>query len=70
MGVYEGRGTLAKALKSLEAKWLETATDWDDARSKEFEQRFLIPLRSDLIAAVSAMDHMAVLMTKIRSECE
>lgn len=70
MGVYEGRGTLAKALKSLEGRWAETAAEWDDIRAREFEQRFLVPLRQDLMNAVAAMDHMAVLMSKVRSECE
>lgn len=70
MGVYEGRGTLGKALKQLEAKWIETLSNWDDVRAKEFEQRFLAPLQLDLRNAVGAMDQMAVLLTKIHSECE
>lgn len=70
MGVYEGRGTLTKALKQLEAHWGETLSEWDDSRAREFEQRFLFPLRSDVMMAVSAMDHMAALLNKIEKECE
>lgn len=70
MGLYEGRGTLAKALKTLETRWAETVAEWDDVRAREFEARYLAPLRSELINAVSAMDHMAVLMSKIQKECE
>ncbi|HVT90093.1 MAG TPA: hypothetical protein VHD56_14665 [Tepidisphaeraceae bacterium] len=70
MGVYEGRGTLAKALKQLETRWAETRFSWDDARAREFEQRFLVPLRGDMMTAVTAMDQMAGLMTRIRHECE
>ena len=51
-------------------RWLETLPYWDDARTKEFEQRFLAPLQLDLRNAVGAMDQMAVLLTKIYSECE
>ena len=70
MGVYEGRGTLAKALKQLEAAWSETLSSWDDIRAREFEERFIAPLRGELNSALSAMDQMAVLMTRIHSECE
>ena len=70
MGVYEGRGTLGKALKQLENRWMEARMNWDDARTKEFENRFLVPLQSDLRNAVAAMDQMAVLLSRIHSECE
>jgi len=70
MGVYEGRGTLAKALKTLETRWLETTSEWDDVRAKEFETKFLVPLRNDLMSAVAAMDHVAIVISKIRKECE
>jgi hypothetical protein len=70
MGVYEGRGTLAKAIKLLENRWLETRMNWDDPRTREFEERFLVPLKADLMMAVTAMDQMAVLLSRIHSECE
>lgn len=70
MGVYEGRGTLGKAIKQLESRWAEAKLSWDDPRSREFEERFLAPLTMDLRNAVSAMDQMAVLLTRVRQECE
>jgi hypothetical protein len=70
MGVYEGRGTLSKALKQLETQWAEAKASWDDPRSREFEERFLMTLELDLRSAVSAMDQMAVLLSRIRQECE
>ena len=69
MGVYEGRGTLGKALKQLEARWQETLPHWQDVRRNEFEQRFLAPLQLDLRNAMGAMDQMAGLLNKIHSEC-
>ena len=32
MGVYEGRGQLAKAIKSLMQQWAETRSSWSDER--------------------------------------
>jgi len=69
MGVYEGRGSLAKAIKQLDNRWIDARMSWDDVRSREFEERFLMPLRMDLRNAVSAMDQMATLLSRIRSEC-
>jgi hypothetical protein len=70
MGVYEGRGTLNKAMKQLEMRWQEVRLSWTDSRSEEFEQKILIPLQHDLRNAVAAMDHMAVVTSRIRQECE
>ena len=70
MGVYEGRGTLSRAMKELENHWLDAKASWDDPRSHEIEERFLRPLDMDLRTAVSAMDQVAVLMSRIKHECE
>lgn len=70
MGVYEGRGTLAKAIKTLEARWQETEVEWNDAQSRDFEKRFIAPINVDLQSAVAAMDQVAVLLSRIRQECQ
>jgi hypothetical protein len=70
MGVYEGRGNLSKAMKTLLTRWADARMEWNDSRAVEFEQKFLQPLEVDLRSAVGAMDHMAVLLAKIRQECQ
>ncbi|MGH7179768.1 MAG: hypothetical protein ACREJC_20495 [Tepidisphaeraceae bacterium] len=70
MGVYEGRGQLAKAMKELERRWLDTRGSWDDVRSREFEERFLVTIQSDLRTAVGAMDQMAIMISQARQDCE
>jgi hypothetical protein len=70
MGVYEGRGQLAKALKSLLLRWNETKGLWDDVRSDDFEKTYLLPLEMDMRNAVGAMDHMAIILHQIRRDCE
>lgn len=69
MGLYESRGILSKALKTIEYQWVEAKTNWDDSRTKDFEERFMVPLRMDLKQAVGAMDSASALLSKIRSEC-
>ena len=70
MGVYESRGQLAKLMKELDDKWGHTKMDWDDVVSQNFEKRFLVPLEADLRNATAAMDHMALLLSQIKRDCE
>jgi hypothetical protein len=70
MGVYEGRGQLAKALKNLTLRWTEAKGSWDDAVSRQFEENFMIPLEMDMKTAASAMDHMAAVLAQVRRDCE
>ncbi len=70
MGVYEGRGQLTKAMKSLLLQWNEAKGSWDDSVSRSFEDKFLVPLEQDLKSALGAMDHMSGLLQNIRRDCE
>ena len=70
MGVYEGRGQLAKAIKELMRQWAETKGQWEDAQSRAFEEKHLAPLESDLRTAASAMDHIGVLLGQMKRDCQ
>lgn len=69
MGVYEGRGLLSRATKDLFSHWGNTKQSWDDVMSKEFEEGFLNNLEIDVRNAASAMDHLAVILQQVRSDC-
>ena len=69
MGVYEGRGLLSRAMKDLLSHWGNTKQSWDDVMSKEFEEAFLNNLEIDVRNAGGAMDHMAVILQQVRSDC-
>jgi hypothetical protein len=70
MGVYEGRGQLAKGMKELMAAWMETKSYWKDQNAERFEKKHVQPLEMDLRAAVSAMDVMSQLLATIKRDCE
>ena len=70
MGVHESRGNLTKAFKELMLRWAETKAQWDDARSEEFEQKYLVELQTDLRTAGSAMDQIGILINQARRDCE
>lgn len=70
MGVYEGRGQLDKAMKELLGRWLETTTHWGDARSRQFEERFLRSFEMDVKQAAGAMEHMVIILSRAHSDCD
>jgi predicted secreted Zn-dependent protease len=69
MGVFEGRGVLAKATKDLFQRWQEVKLYWDDANAKAFEERFLRLLEQDIRNAATAMDHVAGVINRAKTEC-
>ena len=69
MGVYEGRGQLARAMKDLMIRWGETKIAWKDVVSQEFEEQFLAPLERELRNATSAMDQAAQVLSQVRQDC-
>jgi hypothetical protein len=70
MGVHEGSGTLAKALKELLRRWGEAKANWSDANSEDFEKTSLHPLERDMRGATNAMDHMSQVLAQARRDCQ
>ena len=70
MGVYEGRGQLAKGMKELMAAWAETKSSWKDQNAERFEKKHVQPLEMDVRAAANAMDVISQLLSAIKRDCE
>lgn len=70
MGVHEGHGQLNKAYKELNSRWLQAQHDWNDAVSRQFAEKYLIPLEYELRLTGNAMDQMSRLLSQIRQECQ
>ena len=69
MGVHEGRGQLAKAMKELMLRWNEAKSAWRDGMSEKFEQEHLRPLEMDLKNATGAMDLWGQILAQARRDC-
>jgi hypothetical protein len=64
-------GTRLTALtRELWAQWQQTRQAWDDVKSREFEQRFLLELLSTVDKTVVVIEELDKLVTKIKSDCE
>ena len=70
MSVRNSGTRLAMLTKELTLKWRETREFWKDAKSQEFEHRFMAELQGSVDAAVTVIDKLDKLITKIRKDCE
>lgn len=61
---------LAALTKDLWAKWQYTRESWTDAKSLEFERKYLQELNASVDKAVNVMEELDKLLTRIRSDCE
>jgi hypothetical protein len=61
---------LVMATKELSRKWEDTKESWQDAKSREFEQKYLLELMASVERAVPVFDDLDKLLSRIRSDCE
>lgn len=56
--------------RELNNQWQSTKTQWKDAKSREFEQHYMEELVSSVDRAVTVIEKLDKLLTKIRKDCE
>jgi len=56
--------------RELRLQWQYTRDQWADAKSAEFEQRFLQELFATVDKTVAVIDEIEKVVAKIRKECE
>jgi hypothetical protein len=60
---------LNTALKDLRVLWEQTRADWDDPVSQDFEEHYWLPLETQVVAALRAMDRLAPILAKAQRDC-
>jgi hypothetical protein len=66
-----GNGSKLLALtRALSQQWRQTKEHWRDAKSQEFERRYLEELMAGVDRAATAMGQLEKLIAKIRKDCE
>jgi hypothetical protein len=61
---------LAGLTKELRAQWQDTKAYWKDAKSQEFEHKYMDELLAGVDRAVTVIEQLDKLVTKIRKDCE
>ena len=70
MSIMGSRTKLSAVTKDLSANWQHTKDSWKDAKSQEFEKKYIEPLLSSVNTAVTVMEKLDMLMAKVKSDCE
>ena len=70
MSLSGSKNRLVVITKELSNRWDETKNYWRDAKSQEFEQRYMIELFANVDKTITVMDKLNELMTKVRNDCE
>jgi len=61
---------MTKLTRDVLKGWKETREYWRDAKSEEFDQKYMEELAASVDAAATVMDQVDKLITKIRKDCE
>lgn len=61
---------LTAAARELSNRWQETKYYWRDAKSEEFERRYLKELLATVERTVTVMEQLDKLLVKIQEDCE
>jgi hypothetical protein len=70
MNISSSGKMLRTLTKDLSIRWEQTRNSWQDAKSTEFEQKYLIELFGSVERAVGYFDQLDALVSKIRKDCE
>ena len=66
-----GNGSRLLALtKALASQWQQTKAHWKDAKCQEFERQYMQELLASVDRAVTVIEQLDKLVTKIRNDCE
>ena len=70
MSLSGSKNRLVAVTKELSNRWDETKNYWRDAKSQEFEQRYMTELFANVDKTVTVMDKLNELLTKVKNDCE
>jgi hypothetical protein len=70
MSLNGNKSRLTALTKNISLRWAETKDHWRDAKSAEFEQRFMQELFPHVNKAAAAVEKLEELLNKIRKDCE
>jgi hypothetical protein len=70
MSTRVSASNLGQILKDYILQWQDTRTYWRDAKSAEFEHKYLEKLPGYVQTTRNVMEEMDVLLSKLKRDCE
>lgn len=65
-----GAGRIRHALEHLETVWNESAAEWNDAVSRNFQEHHLQPIVPRMKLALDTISRMDLLINEAERDCE
>lgn len=70
MNLSGNKGRLVGLTREILLRWADTKESWRDARSEEFDRRFMAELDASVNRSVLILDKLDELLRKVRNDCE
>jgi hypothetical protein len=70
MNLSGNKSRLVGLTRDILLRWAETREHWRDARSQEFDRRFMAELDASVNRTVLILDKLDEVLKKVRSDCE
>lgn len=70
MNLSGNKSRLVASTQELMLRWTETRNYWRDAKSQEFDERFMQELRARVDKSVTYIDKLDEILKKVQNDCE
>ena len=70
MNLSGTKNRLVAITKELSKRWDETKNHWRDAKSQEFEHKYMAELFAGVDKSITVLEKLDELLTKVRNDCE
>ncbi len=70
MNLSGNKSRLVGLTRELSLHWDDTKNHWRDAKSSEFEQKYIVELAAQVDRTVVVLDQLEEILKKMRSDCE
>lgn len=70
MSLRANGSRLVAITRDLSNRWEQCKDYWKDAKSQEFEHKYLEELKAEVDKAVTVIDQLDKIILKIRNDCE
>ena len=70
MSMAANKARLDGLTRELSAQWSQTKAYWRDAKSQEFEQRFMDELLADVNRTLTSLQELEKIIIKVKNDCD
>jgi hypothetical protein len=70
MNLSGNKGRLTGLTREILLRWEDTKSHWHDARSEEFDRRFMQELFASVNRTILIVEKLDEVLRKVRSDCE